>query len=137
MKFTMKSDYALRAVLDLAQHYDQGPIQANDIASRQLIPEQYLDQIFASLRKLEVIKSIRGPQGGYVLAQPPSKIYMGEIVGALEGYVAPMNCVPEPTSCEFSPSCTMREIWVKVDAYAHELMMQTTIEEMAKTYRKR
>lgn len=71
MKLTMKGDYGLRAMLDMAAYYGQGPIESADIARRQYIPEQYLDQILMALRKEGLVKSVRGPKGGHMLAKPP------------------------------------------------------------------
>jgi len=83
MKLTMKGDYGLRAMLDMAAYYGQGPIESADIASRQFIPEQYLDQILMALRKEGLVKSIRGPKGGHMLAKPPAQITMGQVMQAL------------------------------------------------------
>ena len=85
MKLTMKGDYGLRAMLDMAAYYGQGPIESSDIATRQHIPEQYLDQILMVLRKEGLVKSVRGPKGGHMLAKSPSQITMAQVMQALEG----------------------------------------------------
>src|SRR3989442_8767251 len=103
MKLTMKGDYGLRAMLDMAAYYGQGPIESADIARRQYIPEQYLDQILMALRKEGLVKSIRGPKGGHMLAKPPAHITMAQVMEALEGYVPPMECLPNPDFCKLSP----------------------------------
>src|SRR5574337_1096527 len=110
-------------MLDLAYHYGQGPIQSGDIAGRQYIPEQYLDQLLITLRRAGLVKSVRGPQGGHMLARHPHQIMMGEVLQALEGYVAPMECVPDPTVCQLSPDCALREVWLKVDEFTQQLLM--------------
>lgn len=132
---TMKSDYGLRAMIDLAQYFGQGPIQCSDIARRQDIPEYYLDQLLMALRKAGLVRSLRGPQGGHVLTKHPSQILMGEVIQALDGSVSPMECVPDPGSCNQSSGCAIREIWLKVDEFTQQLVMNTTLEELARQHR--
>ncbi len=91
MKLTMKGDYGLRAMIDMAMYYGQGPIESADIANRQYVPEQYLDQILMILRKEGLVKSVRGPRGGHMLSRSPSEITMSQVMQALEGYVPPME----------------------------------------------
>jgi Rrf2 family protein len=135
MKLTMKGDYGLRAMLDMAAYYGQGLIESSDIASRQYIPEQYLDQILVALRKEGLIKSVRGPKGGHMLAKPPGQITMGQVMAALEGYVAPMECLPNPDFCKLAPGCALREVWQKIDSMTQQLLNTTTIEELAQRHK--
>ena len=135
MKLTMKGDYGLRAMLDMAAYYGQGPIESADIASRQHVPEQYLDQILMALRKEGLIKSVRGPKGGHMLAKPPGQITMAQVMQALEGYVPPMECLPNPDFCKLSPGCALREVWQKIDEMTQQILISTTIEELAQRHR--
>ncbi|HLX56257.1 MAG TPA: Rrf2 family transcriptional regulator [Ktedonobacteraceae bacterium] len=132
MKLTMKGDYGLRAMLDLAAYYGQGPVDSADIASRQYIPEHYLDQILLALRKEGLIKSVRGSRGGHMLARPPASITMAMVMQALEGYVPPMECLPNPAFCQLSPDCALREVWRKIDELTQAVLTSTTIEELAR-----
>jgi Rrf2 family protein len=134
MKLTMKSDYGLRAMIDLAQHYGKVPVQCSDIARRQDIPEYYLDQLLMALRKAGLVRSMRGPQGGHLLTKQPSQILMGEVIHALDGIVAPMDCVPDPDSCSQSAGCALRKVWQQVDEFTQHLVMHTTLEELAKQH---
>ena len=134
MKLTKKSDYGLRAMIDLAQQHCKAPIQCCDIARRQDIPEYYLEQLLMALRKAGLVRSIRGPQGGHLLTKHPSQILMGEVIEALDGSMAPMDCVPDPGSCSQSAGCAMREVWQKVDEFTHQLVMTTTLEELARKH---
>lgn len=134
MKLTMKGDYGLRAMLDLAEYYGQGPIESADIASRQHIPEQYLDQILMALRKEGLVKSVRGPKGGHMLARSPAQITMAQVMQALEGYVPPMECLPNPDFCQLSPGCALREVWRKIDEMTQHVLVSTTIEELAQRH---
>jgi len=135
MKLTMKGDYGLRAMLDMAAYNGQGPIESADIGSRQDITGQYLDQILMSLRKEGLVKSVRGPKGGHMLAKPPSHITMGQVMQALEGYVPPMECLPNPDFCKLSPGCALREVWQKIDEMTQQVLNSTTIEELAQRHR--
>ena len=135
MKLTMKGDYGLRAMLDLAAYYGQGPIESADIANRQYIPEQYLDQILMALRKEGLVKSIRGPKGGHMLARSPASITMAQVLRATDGYVPPMECLPNPAFCQLSPGCALREVWRKIDEMTQSILTSTTIEELAQRHR--
>jgi len=135
MKLTMKGDYGLRAMLDLAAYYGQGPIESADIASRQYIPEQYLDQILMVLRKEGLVKSVRVPKGGHLLAKPPAQITMAQVLQALEGYVPPMECLPNPDFCKLTPGCALRVVWRKIDEMTQQILRSTTIEELAQQHR--
>ena len=131
----MKGDYGLRAMLDMAAYYGQGPIESGDIAGRQYITEQYLDQILMVLRKEGLVKSVRGPKGGHMLARPPDQITMAQVMQALEGYVPPMECLPNPDFCKLSPGCALREVWQKIDRMTQDLLSSTTIEELARRHK--
>src|SRR5436305_15128824 len=96
MKLTMKGDYGLRAMLDLAAYYGQGPIESADIANRQCIPEQYLNQILMALRKEGLVKSIPGSKGGHMLSKQPAFIPIAHDIQTLAGYLPPMECLPNP-----------------------------------------
>jgi Rrf2 family protein len=106
----MKGDYGLRAMIDLAAHYGKGPVPSAAIAARQHVPEHFLDQLLIALRRAGLLKSQRGPQGGHMLAKPPSQISMSDVIRALEGNTAPMECVPNPPVCQLSPGCAIRGV---------------------------
>src|SRR3954463_14486856 len=112
MRISSKGEYGLRALLDLAQRYGEGPVQSHDIQERQGIDENYLNQILISLRKAGLIESVRGPQGGHRLARPPAQITLLEVVVALEGPLLPadsgreMGEAVEPIDLDI-----IRDIW--------------------------
>lgn len=135
MRVTMKSDYGLRAMIDLAAHYGAGPVPSGDIATRQLIPEHFLDQLLISLRRAGLLKSQRGPQGGHMLVRPPAQITMRDVIRALDGSIAPMECLPSPSVCQLSPGCAIREVWQQVEDYAQQLLASTTLEHLAHRHR--
>ncbi len=85
MQLSTRSRYGTRLMLDMAQHYNDGPIHLSDIAKRQDLSVKYLEQIIIPLKKAGYIESLRGPQGGHILAKPPEEITVKEIVGLLGG----------------------------------------------------
>ena len=111
MKLSAKSRYGTRLMLDMAQHYQDGPIHLTNVAKRQGISVKYLEQIIIPLKKANYIQSVRGPKGGHTLARPPEEITVGEIVALLEDSASLAACSDNPTVCERSPNCPTRYIW--------------------------
>lgn len=132
MRISMKTDYSVRAMIDLALHYGQGPQQSHDIAARQRIPEAYLDQLLTTLRKAGLIRSVRGPQGGHTLARPPVDVTLGEVVEAVEGPFVPIGCMDDAENCELGPSCAQREVWREVRQAVREILNRVSIDEIAR-----
>ena len=85
VKFSMKADYGIRALLDLAEHYGDAPVPCHEIARRQKVPGPFLDQLLMSLRRAGLVRSTRGPRGGHALAWPPEQITLAAAIDALEG----------------------------------------------------
>ncbi len=127
MRISMKSDYGIRAVLDLAQRFGEGPVQSGDIAGRQGIPEPYLEQLLTTLRKAGLIRSVRGPQGGHSLIKTPQEISVAEVIMALEGSIAPIDCIHEVKTCKRSQICVQRDIWKEIDEITQKYLDATTI----------
>lgn len=127
----MKTDYAVRALIDLAQRYGQGQVQSGEIAARQAIPEPYLDQLLTMLRKAGIIRSVRGPQGGHALAKAASQITLGEVVLVLEGSLAPAGCLERPGECHQAAGCAIREVWQEWQAVSLRLLEGITIADLA------
>lgn len=134
MRLTMKGDYGLRAMIDLAAHYGQGPVPSADIARRQAIPEHFLDQVLVTLRRAGLLRSQRGPQGGHLLARAPVKITMGDIVRAIDGTLAPMECLPNPASCQLSAGCALRDVWAEVESETSRVLDGTTLDQLARRH---
>ena len=119
MKVSTKSRYGLAAMVDLAEQYGKGPVALRSVAARQQVSEHYLEQLMSSLRKAGVVHSIRGAQGGYVLARDPATISVGDIVRAMEGPIAPVDCLLADRGennpyCEKTCECNRRDIWQKM-----------------------
>lgn len=132
MKLSMRTDYGVRALVDLAQRYGGPPVRSSEIAARQGIDEQYLDQVLNALRKGGLIKSIRGPRGGHSLALPPESISLADVVTILEGTIAPLNCLIDPSSCEHSYHCAQQEIWREVANQTQAFLSTITLDQLAK-----
>ena len=111
MKLSTKSRYGTRLMLDMAQHYQDGPIHLANVAKRQGISVKYLEQIISPLKKADYIRSVRGPKGGHALARPPEEITVGEIVALLEDSASLAACSDNPMVCERSSICPTRYIW--------------------------
>ncbi|MBE0609334.1 MAG: Rrf2 family transcriptional regulator [Dehalococcoidia bacterium] len=115
MRVSTRSDYGLRALIELAGHYGRGPLQSSEIALRRHIPEQYLDQLLTALRKAGFIRSVRGPAGGHELVRDPAQINIREVIEALEGSLSPVAWLDEPPEMTDHPHhCGQREIWERI-----------------------
>ena len=109
MKLSTRSRYGTRMLLDMAQHYNGGPVQLGDIARRQNISLKYLEQIIRPLKKANYIKSFRGAKGGHILNKSPEEITVGEIVALLEGGDSLTLCSENPDSCDRVDQCITRK----------------------------
>jgi Rrf2 family cysteine metabolism transcriptional repressor len=116
IKLSTKGRYGLRAMLDLASNAKKGPRTIHAIAERQEISERYLEQLLIPLKQSGLVKSVRGPQGGYMLGRAPQDISVGDIIRVLEGPLSPVDCVSEqnPDDCKRADICVTRTIWAKV-----------------------
>ena len=119
MKVSTKSRYGVAAMVDLAQHFGEGPVALRSVAQRQQVSEHYLEQLMSSLRRAGFVRSVRGAQGGYELAREPATISVGDIVRAMEGPIAPVDCLlaargPNNPYCGKTVRCIRRDIWQKM-----------------------
>lgn len=115
MMISTKGRYALRIMVDLAQHDGDQPVSVREIAERQDISGKYMEQIISILARAGLLRSIRGAQGGYHLALVPQKITVGMILRATEGDLAPVECVAEGAAhCERSGACPSHSVFEKV-----------------------
>lgn len=115
MNLTSKSRYALKIMMDLA-HFGatQALVRRSEIASRQGVPTDYLDQIMIKLRAGRLVESIRGRSGGYKLARSPESITMWDLFSAVEDSMIPVECLASGEACDFETSCSSRESWKKI-----------------------
>lgn len=135
MKVSTKGDYGVRALVELAHHYGQGPVQSAEIASRQQVPETYLDQLLTTLRRAGFIRSVRGPQGGHALIRDPKEVRLSEVMTALEGSLAPIACVDDPDACTRTGGCVQREVWEQVRDATLQILESVSIGDLAEKER--
>ncbi len=131
MKLSTRSRYGTRLLLDMAQHYDQGPIQLGDIAKRQEISVKYLEQIIIPLKKANYVLSVRGPKGGHFLAKPPEDITLGEIVALLEEGPSLAECSEHAEVCRRSATCPTRPIWKEAAQAMFDKLDAITLADLA------
>ncbi len=134
MKISTKGHYGVQAMFDLAQHYGKGPVSLKSVAERQDLSEHYLEQLIAGLRKAGLVKSVRGAQGGYILARDPADIKVGDIIRVLEGPIVPVECVgaAEPEQCLKAEFCVTRNIWEKVRNSIEDVLDSITLADMCR-----
>jgi Rrf2 family protein len=129
VELSCKTEYALLALLELASQYQQGePLQIRQIADKQLIPDRYLEQLLATMRRGGLIKSLRGAKGGYLLAREPWKIDLFEIVKCLEG--AERQAASGDTVPKTVESAVVMEVWREVDAGVDEVLQRYTLQDL-------
>ena len=127
MRLSTRSRYGARMMLDLAEHYDQGPTRLGEISKRQDISVKYLEQLIIPLKRGNFIRSVRGPKGGHMLTRPPEEISIGQIVTALEGGTELINCIGNPSECGRSDSCLTRCIWKDVSKTIYDQLHSITL----------
>lgn len=131
MRCSTRGDYGLRALIELADHYGQGPLQCSEIALRRHVPEQYLDQLLTTLRKAGFVRSQRGPAGGHELARDPAGISVFEAIVALEGSLSPVSWLDEPPERTDHPhQCGQREIWERIRESTGDILAEYTIADL-------
>ena len=132
MRISTKGEYGLLAIVDLALHANKQPVQAVEIAERQAIPKQYLDQLMLILRKAALVESLRGRQGGYKLARPASAITLLDVVVALEGPVANQNF--KAIRRYGGVRGVLKAVWDDLSDQTQSLLASKTIEDICRAY---
>ncbi|HHW13445.1 MAG TPA: Rrf2 family transcriptional regulator [Firmicutes bacterium] len=139
MRLSTRGRYGLKAMIDLAVHAGEGPVPLKAVAERQRISEHYLEQLMGSLRKAGLVVSVRGAQGGYVLGREAERITAGDIIRALEGPIAPVECVDESgaTPCDRVEQCVTYTVWRKLRDAMVEVLDGLNLAELAEDARRR
>ena len=131
MKISTKGRYALRMMLDLAEHQNDGYVALKDIAQRQNVSKKYLEQIVPILNKSDILRTNRGFQGGYRLAKSPDKYTVGEILRVTEGSLSPVACLDrEPIECERSAECPTLPVWQGLYKVINEYLDSVTLQDI-------
>ena len=134
MKLSTRGRYGIHAMYDLALNYGAAPQCIKAIADRQSIPEAYLEQLIASLRRDKLVTSVRGAQGGYMLARAPDQITVGEVLRTLEGGLNLVDCLAEEDVCGKSCECASRIVWKKISDGLNAIVDGITLQDMVDDY---
>ena len=132
MRISTKGRYAIKLMLDLATNDNGEPIRLKDVARRQEISEKYLEQIISVLNKAGYVKSVRGPQGGYLLQRRPEEYTVGSILRLTEGGLVPVNCqgLSEEGQCGRSADCPTFPLWKGLEDVINQYLDSITLAEL-------
>ncbi len=131
MKLSTRTQYGVRALVDLALHTSGQPIQLKEIAERQQISLSYLEHLIIPLIAAGVIKSTRGARGGIRLAKRAEQIRMNEVMEILEGPLAPVDCLKDAKNCPRSSSCATKDVWDEMTKAMENVLESTTLQDLA------
>ncbi|NIM90641.1 MAG: Rrf2 family transcriptional regulator [Candidatus Aminicenantes bacterium] len=139
IKLSTKGRYGTRLMLNLALHYNNGgkPVIIENVSKDEEVSTRYLEQIVIPLRISNLVKSIRGAAGGYILSRHPSKIKLIEILESLEGPICLVDCVDESDYCHRTPTCAAHEIWKEASFMMREFFGKTTLQDLVKISNKK
>jgi len=130
MKLSTRSRYGARILVDLARHNGQGPVQIGEISKRQDISVKYLEQLIRPLNQASMVTSVRGPNGGHLLAKNPEEISLGQIVRLFEGQSELVECISNPEQCNMSDDCQVRLAWKDATRVLYEKLDSTSIADL-------
>ena len=135
MKISTKGRYALRMLLDLAEHKDAGFISLKEIAERQSISKQYLEQIVSLLNTSHILRANRGKNGGYMLAIEPSSCTVGQVLRITEGSLVPVACLEgEVNQCSRAETCKTLPMWIGLNNVIADYLDNVTLQDMLDRY---
>jgi len=134
MKLSTKSTYGLRAMVNIAMASDGGAVSIKDISKAERISSVYLEQLLNKLRRENLVKSVRGPSGGYMLFKSPARITVADIVRALEGSITPVDCAKGregwKTVCRNRTRCVAKTVWAKLAKAISDCLESVTLEDL-------
>jgi len=137
MKLSTRTRYGTRALLDLARHEDNRPVQLKDIASRQNISLPYLEHIITPLVGAGIVRSTRGARGGLQLSRHPNELKLSEVVQLLEGTNMPVDCINNPESCTRSGFCVTRDVWSEIKTAIDKTLNSITLQDLVDREKKK
>ncbi|WP_326909479.1 RrF2 family transcriptional regulator [Sedimentibacter sp. MB31-C6] len=135
MILSTKGRYGLKAVFELSLNYGSGPISLKKVSEKYEISENYLEQLFAKLKKKGYIETVRGPQGGYMLAKNPKEITVGMILRTLEGDITTSDCLGKDI-CSRESICATRIIFEKIENSINDVIDNITLADMYEDHKK-
>ncbi len=130
MKLSTRSRYGTRILLELARNPGEKPVQVGTISEKQDIPAKYLEQLIRTLKQADLVRSVRGPKGGHILAKPPNEITLGQIVRLFEGQTDLVECVSLPEKCAMADDCRVRLAWKEATQALYAKLDAKTIADL-------
>ncbi len=137
MRMSTKAQYAVRALVSLNLTSDGAPVSIKAISSRENISLTYLEQLFVKMRRGEIVKSVRGPGGGYILARPAAEIRVDEIIDTVEETLVPVSCMEADGSCKCISECTTQSVWQGLGNQIRTFLASITLEDLTNEGRQR
>jgi len=137
MKLSTRGQYGTRALLELSIRYGEGPVPLKDIARSQQISLQYLAHLITPLVTAGIMRSTPGARGGVWLARSPQEIKLSEVIGLLEGSIAPVECVNDPKYCSRSELCVTRDIWGELKKVMDGVLESTTLQDLVERQKRK
>lgn len=132
MRLTTKSEYGLICLKYLSEHSEGQPVSVSEISEREHLSKDYVEQIFAKLRRADIIRSVKGSRGGFIISRPPSQISVKEVLEALEGDIFEVFCEPrirERIICEhYFSNCSVRPMWYRLRDLIDQFFQNITLE---------
>jgi Rrf2 family protein len=135
VRLSRRSEYGLRALVDLIRHEGDGPIPLGALARRNNLPPKFLEQIMSRLRRAGIVRTTLGAHGGYTMATPPGSVSIGRVIRLLDGALAPLGCVSlryyERCSCVDEATCSLRDVMLDVRDAMLAILDRETLAELA------
>jgi Rrf2 family protein len=133
MRITTWAEYGVICALHLAKRADQGPVTGRDLASQERLPPDYVEQILLRLRRADVIKSVRGARGGYMLARPANEITIRDVIHASELETFDLHCVSHPVGedrCSTAHNCSIRPVWMMLQRKIDDVLDSVNLSDL-------
>ncbi|SHI43597.1 transcriptional regulator, BadM/Rrf2 family [Malonomonas rubra DSM 5091] len=137
MRMSTKAQYAVRALVSLNLTSCGDPVSIKDISAREHISLNYLEQLFVKLRRGEIVRSVRGPGGGYVLARSAADIRVDEIIDTVEETLVPVSCMDADGSCKCNSECATQSVWQGLGNQIRSFLASMTLEDLTNEGRQR
>jgi Rrf2 family iron-sulfur cluster assembly transcriptional regulator len=135
MRMSTKAQYAVRAMVNLNLYSEGSPVSLRDISLRESISLTYLEQLFVKLRRGKIVKSVRGPGGGYLLARPAREIQVDEIIDSVEESLVPVACMDQKHGCICDDHCVTHNVWHGLGEKIRDFLSSITLEELTQEAR--
>jgi Rrf2 family transcriptional regulator, iron-sulfur cluster assembly transcription factor len=135
MRMSTKAQYAVRAMVNLNLYSEGSPVSLRDISIRESISLTYLEQLFVKLRRGQIVKSVRGPGGGYLLARPAKEIQVDEIIDSVEESLVPVACMDQKHGCVCEDHCVTHNVWHGLGEKIRDFLASITLEELTQEAR--